>query len=73
VTESSLSRPADAWFRLAHLGEEDAAAHIESAVVKALESGKSRSPSAGKMGWVRQRWGIWWLRSYNGGEVSAWH
>jgi len=28
----------------------DAAARIEAAVVKALESGKIRSPSAGKMG-----------------------
>jgi 3-isopropylmalate dehydrogenase len=35
---------------LAHLGEEDAAARIEAAVVKALESGKIRSLSAGKMG-----------------------
>ena len=35
---------------LAHLGEEDAAARIEAAVVKALESGKIRSLSAGQMG-----------------------
>jgi len=35
---------------LAHLGEEDAAARIEAAVVKALESGKIASLSAGKMG-----------------------
>jgi 3-isopropylmalate dehydrogenase len=35
---------------LAHLGEEDAAARMEAAVVKALESGKIRSLSAGKMG-----------------------
>jgi len=34
----------------AHLGEEDDAARIEAAVVKALESGKIRSLSAGKMG-----------------------
>jgi len=35
---------------LAHLGDEDAAARIEAAVVKALESGKIRSLSAGQMG-----------------------
>jgi 3-isopropylmalate dehydrogenase len=35
---------------LAHLGEEDAAARIEAAVVEALESGKIKSLSAGKMG-----------------------
>jgi 3-isopropylmalate dehydrogenase len=35
---------------LAHLGEEDAAARMEAAVVKALESGKIRSLSAGRMG-----------------------
>jgi 3-isopropylmalate dehydrogenase len=35
---------------LASLGEEDAAARMEAAVVKALESGKIRSLSAGQMG-----------------------
>jgi len=35
---------------LAHLGEEEAAARMEAAVVKALESGKIESLSAGKMG-----------------------
>src|SRR3970040_590856 len=35
---------------LAHLGEEDAAARMEVAVVKALESGKVQSLSAGRMG-----------------------
>jgi 3-isopropylmalate dehydrogenase len=35
---------------LAHLGEEEAAARIEAAVVKALKSGKIRSLSAGRMG-----------------------
>jgi 3-isopropylmalate dehydrogenase len=35
---------------LAHLGEEDAAARIEGAVVKAPESGKIRPLSAGRMG-----------------------
>jgi 3-isopropylmalate dehydrogenase len=35
---------------LAHLGEENAAARMENAVVKALESGRIKSLSAGKMG-----------------------
>jgi 3-isopropylmalate dehydrogenase len=35
---------------LAHLGEEKAAARMENAVVKALESGRIKSLSAGKMG-----------------------
>src|SRR5437867_2169946 len=35
---------------LAHLGETDAAARIENAVIKALESGKIKTLSAGKMG-----------------------
>jgi 3-isopropylmalate dehydrogenase len=35
---------------LAHLGEDAAAARIEAAVIKALERGKIRSLSAGRMG-----------------------
>ncbi len=55
---------------LAHLGEEDAAARIEAAVVKALENGKIRSLSARGMG--TSEVGDWWPRSYNGGEVRRW-
>ena len=35
---------------LSHLGEEDAAAKVEAAVIKALESGRIKSMSAGRMG-----------------------
>ena len=35
---------------LDHLGEHEAAAAIENAIVKALESGRIKSLSAGKMG-----------------------
>ncbi len=35
---------------LSHLGEEEAANRVESAIIKALESGKIKSMSAGQMG-----------------------
>ena len=35
---------------IAHLGEEQAAARVESAVIRALESGRIKSMSAGRMG-----------------------
>jgi len=35
---------------LSHIGEEEAAQKVEEALIKALESGKIKSMSAGQMG-----------------------
>ena len=45
-----LASIAAAQMMLEHLGEEEAGARVEGAIIKALESGRIKSVSAGKMG-----------------------